>query len=141
MKLKRNISYTSTIGILVGHVLVSVNPCPRCVVVALVPQIAKLSTNSQKIGSKICKLIWVGVYPLFRTGATFCHLEMICIQVRSTNLLSKFLPLKTSTDIPIIISCTTKVKRFKFGSWIFTSKTANIYTMIGEIFGHNRLRS
>ena len=42
---------------LAGHVLVSVNPCGRCVVVAPLPQIAKLPKKSQNNDFKICELI------------------------------------------------------------------------------------
>jgi hypothetical protein len=42
MALKLSIPYISTtdLFILVGHVLVGVNPCGRCIVVAVLPQVA-----------------------------------------------------------------------------------------------------
>ena len=46
---------------LLGHVLVGVNPCGRCTVVAPLPQIAQLPQKSQNNGFKICEL--VGVFP------------------------------------------------------------------------------
>ena len=42
---------------LVGHVLVGVNPCGSCVVVAPLPQIAMLPETSQNNGFKIFELI------------------------------------------------------------------------------------
>jgi hypothetical protein len=42
MTLKRNISYISIVGIIVGHVLVGVIPFGMFVVVAPLPQITKL---------------------------------------------------------------------------------------------------
>ena len=70
---------------LVGHVLVGVNPCGRCVAVALLPQIAKLPKKSQKNGFKICEVIWVCILPFFWMRVAFCHLEMFWVKVRSKN--------------------------------------------------------
>jgi hypothetical protein len=43
--------------ILVRHVLVGVNPCEKCRVVAPLPQIAMLPTKLQNNGFKICEMI------------------------------------------------------------------------------------
>ena len=56
---------------LIGHVLVGVNPNDRCVVVAPLPQIAKLPKESQNNGLKICKPVWVGILPSFEWGWHF----------------------------------------------------------------------
>jgi hypothetical protein len=44
-------------------------PCGRCLVVALLPQIAKLPKKSQNF--KICEVIWVTKLPLFWTRLRF----------------------------------------------------------------------
>ena len=57
-----NIYYSK---ILVGHVYVCIDPCGKCTIVALLPQIAKVPRKSQNNGLKISKLIWIGTFPLF----------------------------------------------------------------------------
>ena len=71
--------------IYIGHVLVGVNPCARCTIVAPLPQIAELPRKSQNNGFKICELIWVGLLPIFWMRIIFCHLEMIWVEVWSKN--------------------------------------------------------
>jgi hypothetical protein len=53
MTLKRNISYISIVGIIVGHVLVGVIPSGMFVVVAPLPQITKLPKILKITVSKI----------------------------------------------------------------------------------------
>ena len=48
----------------VGHVMVGVNPCGRCLVVALLPHITNLPKQSQNNGFKVCELIRVSILPL-----------------------------------------------------------------------------
>ena len=74
-----------SLGFLVGHVLVSVNPCGRCAVVAPLPPIAKLSLKFGKIGFRIYELIWVGIFPFFWMRVKICHLEMIWVEFQSKN--------------------------------------------------------
>ena len=50
---------------LVGRVLVGVNPCGSCEVVAPLPQIAMHPKKSQNNGLKICELIWACILPLY----------------------------------------------------------------------------
>jgi hypothetical protein len=60
---------TSTVGILIGHLLVGVNPCGKCAIAAPLPQIAKLPKKSQKNGFKICELILsMRIAPLLNEG-------------------------------------------------------------------------
>ena len=99
MTLKRNIFLNIDCwNFLVGHVLVGVNPCGRCTIVALLPQIANLPKKSQNNDFKICELIWVScILHLFWMRVTFCHLEMIWVEVWfkiNANLISKLVPLK-----------------------------------------------
>ena len=56
----------------VGYVLMTINWCGRCVIIAPLPQIAKLPKIAQNHGFKICELTWVGVLTLFWTRVTFC---------------------------------------------------------------------
>ena len=55
-----------------------VNPCERCTIVAMLPQIAKLpKKNHENNGFEICELIQVGILPLFLIKIASCYLEMI----------------------------------------------------------------
>ena len=84
MTLKHIIYRTSLLKSLAGHImLVGVNPCGRCVVVAPLPQNAKLTQKPQNYSLNICELIWVGTLPLFHIRTPLCHLEMIWVEVRS----------------------------------------------------------
>ena len=75
------------------------NPCGRCAIVTLLPQFAKLLKTHEIMVSKVCKLIWVGILPLFWTRVTFCHLEVIWVdQETNPDLISRPLPLKTIVD-------------------------------------------
>ena len=56
--LKRNIPKHLPLEVLVGHVLMSVNPCWRSAVMAMRAQIPKPPKNSQRNDFKICKPIW-----------------------------------------------------------------------------------
>ena len=58
--LHSNATYTKHLPLefLVGRVLVGVNPCGRCAVVALLPRTTKLPNKMKKIhGFNICKVI------------------------------------------------------------------------------------
>ena len=119
--LKHNIFLTlNSWSFLARHVLVGVNSCGRCVVVALLPQIAKLREISQNNGFKICELIWVGKVPLYWMKVSFCHLEMIWVEVQSKNQPQFKFWIKTTIDIPIIISYITKPQHLNFGLWVVT---------------------
>ena len=56
--LKCNIPKHLPLEVLVRHVLMSVNPCGRSAVMAMLAQIAKLPKKSQRNHFKICKPIW-----------------------------------------------------------------------------------
>ena len=75
------------------------------------PQIEKLPKNSQNNGFKICELIWVGTLPpLLNEGNIFpSRDDFRAGSIKKTNpiLISKSSALKTTIDIPIIISYVT----------------------------------
>ena len=76
---------------LVGHVLVGVNPCGRCIVVAPPPQIAKLSQKLQNNVSNTYELIWINIWPSFFIWRWF---EWRLEQKINCNLICKLLPLE-----------------------------------------------
>ena len=111
--------------VLVGHVLVDVNPCGRCEVVAPLPQIAKLP---QKTIKKRIEDVWADlsryITPLLNKGNIFFiwrWFEWRFEQKTNLNLISIMLPLKTTIDIPIIISYTTKLQPLKYRLWVIAS--------------------
>jgi hypothetical protein len=68
---------------LVGHVLVGLSPCGRCIIVHRCLKLQSFPKIHKIIVFKICELIWVGMLSLFWMRATFCHLKMIGVDVWS----------------------------------------------------------
>lgn len=67
MTLKHSVPKHLPLKFLVGHVLVGVNQCGRCTIVASLPRLAKLPKKPQKNGLKFCE-IFLGIAPFFNEG-------------------------------------------------------------------------
>ena len=98
--------------------MVGVKPCGRCTIMALLPQIAKLPQKNHKNNDfHICLSKYIT--PLLNESSITSFQDYLSGDLikkkPNPNLISKLLPLKTSIDIPIIISYTTKLHPFKFG--------------------------
>ena len=120
---------TSSVGIFSWTCVGGWNPCGGCTIVTPLPQIAKLPKNQKVVGPRFGANLSRYIAPLW-IGGKFCHLEMIEWRLdwkTNPNWSSKLLPLKTTIDIPIIISYIMKLSHLKFGLWVVTS---NLQTFI-----------
>ena len=112
---------------LVEHELVGVYLCGRCKVVAPLPQIAKLSKNSQH--SMWFQVWWANLSRYMESIKKIMSfggdLSGGSIKKPNPKFGSKMLPFKTTINILVIIPYTKKLQYFKFEVWVVTSKLQN----------------
>ena len=97
--------------------LVGVNSCGRCVVVASLTQIAKFPKKSQNIIFKVWVDLSRYIAPLLNEGNIWSFKDDLSggsIKKTKPNLISKLLSLKTTNNIAIIISYLTEIQHLKF---------------------------